>query len=108
MPDVFLFLYAAVIGFVVAGAAAGVCRLATAHPMRFGANGSGLFPIFVAFVSGIVLGPVIIVRQAFSSAQAGDVPSSWAAAGMMVAVLWSCCIGIVILAVADSLRNSLT
>jgi hypothetical protein len=50
---------------------------------------------------------VIIVRQAFASVQSGNVPSSWAAAGVMVAVVWSCCLGIAILAVAESLRNSL-
>ena len=107
MPDVVLFLYAGAVGFVVAGLAAAAYRAVTSQPVRFGANGTGLFSMVSAFVFGLVLGPVIIVRQAFASVRSGDVPSSWAAAGVMVAIVWSCCLGIAILAVAESLRNSL-
>ena len=107
MPDVVLFLYAGAVGFIVAGLAAAAFRAITSSPMRFGANGTGLFSVVSAFVVGLVLGPVIIVRQAVASRRAGDVPSSWAAAGVMVAVVWSCCLGIAILAVAETLRNSL-
>lgn len=107
MPDIVLFLYAGAVGFIVAGLAASAYRAVTAQPVRFGVNGTGLSATFRAFVVGLLLGPVIIVRQAFQSARSGDVPSSWAAAGVMVAVVWSCCLGIAILAVAESLRNSL-
>ncbi len=107
MPDVVLFIYAGAIGFVVAGLAAEAYRAVTSEPVRFGARGSGLSAVFVAFVVGLLLGPAIIVRQAFASVRSGAVPSSWAAAGVLVAVLWSCCLGIVILAVAEGLRNSL-
>lgn len=107
MPDVVLFIYAGAIGFIVAGLAAAAYRAVTSRPVRFGVNGTSLFATFSALVVGLLLGPVIIVRQAFQSARSGDVPSSWAAAGVMVAVVWSCCLGIAILAVAESLRNSL-
>lgn len=107
MPDILIFLYAGAVGFVVAGLTATAYRLVTSTPVRFGAHGSGLFSLSSAFVFGLVLGPVIIVRQAFSSVRSGDVPSSWAAAGVMVAIVWSCCLGIAILAVAEGLRNSL-
>jgi hypothetical protein len=107
MPDIVLFLYAGAVGFIVAGLAAGAYRAITSEPVRFGAKGSGLSSVFAALVVGFLLGPAIIVRQAFASVRSGDVPSSWAAAGVMVAVLWSCVLGIAILAVAESLRNSL-
>jgi hypothetical protein len=107
MPDIVLFLYAGTVGFVVAGLTAAAYRAATSEPVRFGAKGSGIRSLFAAFVVGLLLGPVIIVRQAFASVRSGEVPSSWAAAGVMVAVLWSCVLGIAILAVAESLRNGL-
>jgi hypothetical protein len=107
MPDVVLFLYAGAVGFIVAGLTAGAYRLVTSEPVRFGARGAGAFSMVGAFVFGLILGPFIIVRQSFSSARAGSVPSSWAAAGVMVALLWSCVLGIVILAVAEGLRNTL-
>lgn len=107
MPDVVLFLYAGAVGFVVAGLAAAAYRAVTSEPVRFGAKGTGLAAASSAVVIGLFLGPVIIVRQAFTSARSGDVPSSWAAAGVMLAAVWSCCLGIAILAVAESLRNSL-
>lgn len=107
MPDILLFLYAGAVGFIVAGLAAAAYRAVTSRPVRFGANGTGMSSVVGAFLVGLILGPVIIVRQAFASVRSGDVPSSWAAAGIMVAVVWSCCLGIAILAVAESLRNSL-
>jgi hypothetical protein len=107
MPDFVLFLYAGAVGFIVAGLAATAYRIVTSRPVRFGASGSGLLSVVAAFVFGLVLGPVIIVNRAFASVRAGEVPSSWAAAGILVAALWSCCLGIAILAVAESLRNSL-
>jgi hypothetical protein len=105
MPDIVLFLYAGAVGFIVAGIAAVAYRAVTSEPVRFGASGTGLVSWVSAVVFGLVLGPVIIVRQAFASVQSGKVPSSWAAAGVMVAVLWSCCLGIAILAVADRLSS---
>jgi hypothetical protein len=107
MPDIVLFLYAGAVGFIVAGLAAVAYRAVTSEPVRFGAKGPGLSSAFVALVVGIVLGPAIIVRQSFASVRSGEVPSSWAAAGVIVAVLWSCILGIAILAVAEGLRNSL-
>ena len=107
MPDIVLFLYAAVVGFVVAGLTASAYRVVTSEPVRFGAKGAGLSSAIAALVVGLLLGPAIIVRQAFASVRSGEVPSSWAAAGVMVAFVWSCVLGIAILAVAESLRNSL-
>jgi hypothetical protein len=105
MPDIVLFLYAGSVGFIVAGLTAGAYRAVTSEPVRFGVKGPGLSSVFAAFIVGLILGPVIIVRQAFSSVRSGEIPSSWAAAGVMVAVLWSCVLGIAILAVAESLRT---
>lgn len=107
MPDILLFIYAGTVGFIVAGIAAGTYRAVTSEPVRFGASGTGIFSWVSAVIFGFVLGPVIIVRQAVASVRSGNVPSSWGAAGVMLAVVWSCFLGIAILAVADRLRDSL-
>jgi len=101
MPDIVLFIYAAAVGFIVAGLAAAAYRAISSEPVRFGTTGTGLLSWAGALVVGFFLGPVIIIRQAFASARSGNVPQSWAAAGVMVAVIWSCFLGIAILAVAD-------
>ena len=107
MPDIVLFIYAATVGFVVAGIAAGAYRAITSEPVRFGASGTSTLAVASAFCVGLFLGPVIIVRQAFASVRAGTVPSTWAAAGVLLAVVWSCVLGIAILAVAERLRDTL-
>jgi hypothetical protein len=107
MPDIVLFLFAGAVGFIVAGIAAATYRVISSEPVRFGASGTGVLAWTSAVIFGFVLGPVIIVRQALASVRSGNIPSSWAAAGVMLAVVWSCCLGIAILAVADQLRNSL-
>ncbi|MCB1498370.1 MAG: hypothetical protein KDK07_01050 [Bauldia sp.] len=107
MPGMILFIYAATVGFVVAGLAASAYRVITSEPVRFGTSGTSLFSLLSAIVVGAVLGPVIIVRQAFASARAGTVPPTWATAGVLLAIVWSCILGIAILAVAERLRDTL-
>ena len=107
MSDIVLFLYAGAVGFIVAGIAAATYRAISSEPVRFGSSGKGPFSWIPAILFGFVLGPVIIVRQAFASVQSGKVPSSWAAASVLLALVWSCCLGIATLAVAERLRDSL-
>lgn len=104
MSDVLLFLYASAVGFVVAGLAAAIYRAVMAEPVRFKAEGRGILALCGSFLMGAFIGPAIIVRQSFASVQSGEVPSSWAAAGVMLAILWSGCIGIAVLAVAERLN----
>ena len=103
MPDVLLFAYAAAVGFVSAAVLAAIYRGLTSEPVSFTTRGPGLVSIVASFLFRLVVGPAIIVRQSVVSAQAGTVPSSWAAAGVMVAMVWSGCLGIAIIAIVGRL-----
>lgn len=107
MPDVLLFIYAAGVGFIAAWLVASVRKAMTSEPVRFGVSGDTILAMSSSFLFGVLLGPVIIVRQAVASVRTGNIPASWAAAGVMLAVVWSCVLGIAILAVADTVRGSL-
>lgn len=107
MPDVLLFIYAAAVGFFAAWLVASVRKAMTSEPVRFGVSGDTILAMSSSFLFGVLLGPVIIVRQAVASVRTGNIPASWAAAGVMLAVVWSCVLGIAILAVADTVRDSL-
>lgn len=105
--DMLLFGYAAAIGFVAAGITASFYRMMTSEAARFGpADNSG--PAWLsAFLLGALAGPIIIVRMAWNSVRDGRVSVGVLAIGAGVAGLWSGCIGILVLEVALSLRDSL-
>ena len=103
MSDVLLFVFAAGVGFGVAAILAGIYRGLTSKPVSFDTGGPGVVSNIFAFLFRVVGGPAIIVRQSVLSAQAGNLPSSWAAAGVMVAAVWSGVLGIAILAVVTRL-----
>lgn len=103
MSDVFLFIYAAVVGFLAAALLAGVYRALMSEPLQFASHGGGIMSRTFAFAFRLVTGPAIIVRHSFASAKAGETPSSWAAAGVMVAVVWSAVLGVGILTLASHL-----
>ncbi len=103
MSDVLLFVYAAVVGFAAAALLAGMYRALMAEPLRFASGPSGIVSRTFAFTFRLITGPAIIVRHSLASARAGETPSSWAAAGVMVAVVWSAVLGIAILTLAAHL-----
>ena len=105
LSDVLLFAFAAVVGFCVAAVLAGIYRGLTSRPVSFDTAGPGLVSTVRACLVRVIVGPAIIVRQSVLSAQSGDLPSSWAAAGVMVATVWSGVLGIGILAIVSSLGN---
>lgn len=103
LSDVLLFLFAAMVGFGVAAILAGIYRGLTSRPVSFDTGGPGLVSNIFAFLFRVIVGPAIIVRQSVASAQSGDLPSSWAAASVMVAAVWSGVLGVGILAVVSHL-----
>lgn len=103
LSDVLLFAFAAIVGFCVAALLAGIYRGLTSRPVSFDTAGPGLVHSVFAFLFRVVVGPAIIVRQSVLSAKSGDLPSSWAAAGVMVATVWSGVLGLGVLAIVSSL-----
>jgi uncharacterized membrane protein YjfL (UPF0719 family) len=103
MPDIVLFASSVAVGFVAAAVLAAIYRGVTSQPVSFTTHRPGTMAMIAAFVFRVLVGPAIIVRQSVASAQSGDVPSSWAAAGVMVATVWSGCLGIAIIAIVGRL-----
>jgi len=105
--DTLLLFYAAAVGFVSAGITASFYRMVTAESPRFGPLGGS----FVAWVSACVLvalaGPVIVIQSVLGNIREKRIPRAMLAAGVLIAGMWSGCIGILVLELAFSLRESL-
>lgn len=99
MSAIILFAAAVAVGFFAAAVLAGVYRGLTSRQVSFTLIGPGAASTVASFMFRLLVGPAIIVRQSVVSAQSGAVPSSWAAAGVMVAAVWSGCLGLAILAI---------
>lgn len=107
MRDVLLLLYCAAVGFVAAGIAASFYKLVTTEPARFGLIGETVFGLATSFVFCALTGPVIVVDFAIRNRRAERMPLRWLFAGMSIAALWSCCLGLVVLELILTLRDSL-
>jgi len=105
--DTLLLFYAAAVGFVSAGITASFYRMVTTEPPRFGPFGGS----FLAWMSGCVLvalaGPVIVIQSVIGNIREKRIPRAMLAAGVLIAGMWSGCIGILVLELAFSLRDSL-
>src|SRR5262245_302681 len=105
--EIFLLLYCVAVGFVSAGIAASFYRLVTAEPARFALLGQSAFGLATSFVFCALTGPVIVVDFALRSRRAEQMPFGWRMAGVAIAALWSCCLGLVVLALVLTVRDSL-
>ena len=107
MRDLLLLLYCVAVGFVSAGIAASFYKLVTAEPARFGILGETVFGLATSFIFCALTGPVIVVDFAIRNRRATQKPLRWLMAGVGVAALWSCCLGLFVLELVLTLRDSL-
>jgi hypothetical protein len=105
--DLLLLLYCVAVGFVAAGVAASFYRLVTAEPARFGIIGESVFGLATSFIFCAVTGPVIVVDFAIRNRRDERVSLGWLIAGVGVAALWSCCLGLVVLELVLALRDGI-
>lgn len=106
LRELAVLLYAGVVGFVAAGITGSFYRLITAEPPRFGAFGNGVLGTVTTFIFGALTGPVIVLDTAMRYRKVERMPLRWLAVGALIAVLWSCCLGIVVLELMLTLRDS--
>lgn len=99
--------YAATVGFVASGIVASLYQLLTSQPAKFALLGKSALAAFSTFIFCAVTGPVIIMNRALSARRTEKEPVGWLFGSAFVALLWSCCSGIVVLGFALSLRDSL-
>jgi cytochrome c biogenesis protein CcdA len=107
LRDGFLVLYCGAVGFVAAGIAASFFKMVTREPARFAMLGSGWLAATVTFLFCAVSGPAIVIdlvikHRAFSREGLGTL-----AAGLVVALLWSVCSGVLVLDIVVQLRGTL-
>ena len=107
MRDLLLLVYCVAVGFVSAGIAASFYKLVTAEPARFGVLSETLFGLATSFVFCALTGPVIVIDFAIRNRRAERMPVRWLMAGVGVAALWSCCLGLLVLELVLTLRDSL-
>lgn len=107
MRDLFILGYAATVGFVASGIVASFYQLVTAQPAKFALLGRSALAALTTFLLCAVTGPVIIMHRAIAARRKEKEPVGWLFGSVFVALLWSCCSGIVVLGFALSLRDSL-
>ena len=107
LHELLLLLYCVAVGFAAAGIAASFYKLVTAEPARFGLLGETVFGLATSFVFCALTGPVIVVDFAIRNRRVDKMPIAWLMAGVGIAALWSCCLGLVVLDLVLTLRDSL-
>jgi hypothetical protein len=105
--DVLLLVYCGAVGFVSAGIAASFYKLVTAERVRFSIVGETVFGLATSFLFCALTGPVIVVDFAIRNRHPDAVRLGWLFAGIGIAALWSCCLGLVVLRLVLTLRDTL-
>jgi hypothetical protein len=107
MLDVLLLLYCGAVGLVAAGIAASFYKLVTAEPARFSLFSATVFGLATSFLFCALTGPVIVINLAIRNRTTQPGPLPVLLAGIVVAALWSCCLGIVVLQLVLTVRDGL-
>ncbi|MEO8667744.1 MAG: hypothetical protein ABI399_04455 [Bauldia sp.] len=94
------------VGFVAAGIVASFYQLVTSERARFILLGSGVPATLMTVAFCALTGPVIIMDRAVKARIKEREPVGWLFGSVLVAGLWSCCSGIVVISFALSFRNS--
>lgn len=107
LRDSMVLLYCAAVGFVAAGIAASLYKMATREAPRFRLLGQSWVGIATTFLFCALTGPAILVDMALKTrfADRGAVPM--VLIGFGVAALWSVCSGILVLGLVLSVRHGL-
>jgi hypothetical protein len=104
--DGFLILYCGAVGFVASGVAASFYKMMTAEAPRFALLGKGIAAMFVTFVLCAITGPAIVMDIVLKSRISDRSAVGTALAGVFVALLWSVCSGVLVLALVLNLRDT--
>jgi hypothetical protein len=100
-----LLAYVGAVGFVAAGIAASFYKLVTHEPARFRLTGSTAGAWLSALLFGAVTGPVILVNYAMQKHRAEGMSVLVVFGGIVLAGLWSCCLGVLVLELVLHVRG---
>jgi hypothetical protein len=107
LRDGFLLAYCAAVGFVASGVAASFYKMVTREPAQFTLLGEGWFAAFVTFLFCALTGPAIVMDLVIRNRLTEKNALPMIFAGLVIAVLWSVCSGVLVLQLVLSLRDSL-
>jgi hypothetical protein len=105
--DFLLLLYACSVGFVSAGVGASFYKMITREDARFKLLGKSVPAAFTTFLFCALTGPMIITDVALKMVRSERNGLAWFCGSMMIAGMWSCCSGIVVLQLVLSLRHGI-
>jgi hypothetical protein len=105
MRDLLLLLYCGAVGFVASGIAASFYTLVTSEPARLNLFGGTAFGLATRFLFFALSGPLLVSAYILSNRRAVRWPFAVVFAGIGIAALWSCCLGVVVLQVILAFRH---
>jgi hypothetical protein len=108
MRDLLLLLYCGAVGFVASGIAASFYTLVIAEPARFNLFGGTAIGLATRLIFFALSGPVLVSAYILSNRRAERWPFAVVLAGIGIAVLWSCCLGVVVVEAIVAFRNGFT
>ena len=92
---------------MAAGIAASFFKMVTAEPARFALLGRGWLATTATFLFCAVTGPAIVIDLVLKQRPLGGEGLSTLFAGVVVAMLWSVCSGMLVLDLVLQLRDTL-
>ncbi len=104
--QIFVLLYSAATGFVVAGIVASFYQWITAEPPRFAPLGPSAAALMITFLFCAIAGPFIIMRNAIERRGKLRTAIGWVAGSLVIAGMWSVCSGLLVLDFALAARAS--
>jgi len=104
--DLIVLGYAGAVGFVAAGITSSFYRMITAEPARFGFFGETALALVTTVVFCALTGPVIIMERAIVARRLERSPIRWFAMGTLIAAIWSCCLGLLVLEIVLAVQGN--
>jgi hypothetical protein len=102
-----LLFYCAAVGFVASGLAASLYKMIMLEPAGFKLLGDSWPGAIITFFFCAVTGPAIVMDLVIRNRVIDKKAVSALVAGLLVAVLWSTCSGLVVLGLVLQLKDSL-
>jgi len=94
--ELFILVYSAAVGFVVAGIVTSFRQLWTQEPARFVMSGERWTVLLGSLLYFAVTGPMMIFRAVVVGRTGERRNLTWTIAGITVVGLWSICLGILV------------
>lgn len=106
--EITVLAYATAVGFVSSGIAASFYKMLTLQPARFRIFQGGYLASLTSVAFCALTGPMIVMDHAMERRRKDRLAVGWFLAGAGIAALWSCCVGMLVLEFALSVRDSLS